>query len=41
MPLVPDGPVRMGARQLEIYGPVDTDFLNVVRSISVIRDDDR
>lgn len=29
---------RFGARQLEIYGPVATEFLNYVRTLSLVRD---
>lgn len=36
-----DGDVRWGARQFELYGPERTDFLNYVRSISVVNDGGR
>ena len=32
---------RFGARQFEMFGPVATDFLNYVRTISVVRDGPR
>lgn len=40
---IPDQPgwdagARFGARQFELFGPLQTDFLNIVRSISVVRD---
>jgi hypothetical protein len=42
IPDVPAGdpwrPERFGARQFEMFGPLDTDFLNYVRTISVVRD---
>jgi len=34
-------PERFGARQLELFGPVATDFLNYVRTISVVREGSR
>ncbi|NKY39206.1 hypothetical protein [Cellulomonas septica] len=34
----PDGPARYGSRKLEMLGPVRTDFLNYVRTISVVQD---
>jgi hypothetical protein len=36
---VPDSPGRYGARQLELFAPIPTDFLNYVRTISVVRED--
>lgn len=44
IPDVPEGagrPARSGARQLQMFAPTATDFLNYVRTISVIRDGSR
>lgn len=37
----PDGPAPFGARKLEMFGPVPTDFLNYVRTVSVVQDGSR
>lgn len=37
----PGRPEQFGARQFELYGPLATDFLNYVRTISVVRDGPR
>lgn len=34
-------PVRYGARQFEMFAPIKTEFLNYVRSVSVVRDGTR
>lgn len=34
-------PERLGARQFEMFGPVATDFINYVRTISLVRDGSR
>lgn len=34
-------PQRFGARQFEMFAPIPTDFLNYVRTVSVVRDGDR
>jgi hypothetical protein len=34
-------PQRFGARQLEMFAPMSTDFLNYIRTVSVVRDGDR
>lgn len=34
-------PERYGARQFEMFGPVATDFLNYVRTVSLVRDGSR
>jgi len=38
VPAGPEQPERYGARQFEMFGPVATDCLNYVRTISVVRD---
>ncbi|WP_433380778.1 hypothetical protein ACQPZX_15920 [Actinoplanes sp. CA-142083] len=37
----PGVPQRFGARQFELFAPIETDFLNYVRTISVIREGER
>ena len=41
VPAAAGQPPRYGARQLEMFGPLATDFINYVRTISVVRDGDR
>lgn len=36
-----EGSRRLGSRQLELFSPEDTEFLNYVRTISVTQQDDR
>ncbi|GAA3565158.1 hypothetical protein GCM10022197_21120 [Microlunatus spumicola] len=37
----PGVPDRFGGRQLELFAPIATDFLNYVRTVSVVRDQTR
>lgn len=44
IPDAPEGPGRprrFGARQFEMFAPISTDFLNYVRTVSVVRDGER